>query len=442
MLQDLDPEDLKKMRSDFLENDKYRNTQNAVMENGIKKSITNKSVIESHPFVFSIDVDSDDVMNQKHSGRCWMFSAMNFIRHHVEKEHHMKNFELSTDYMFFYDKLERANYFYHNVIDTADQPLSDRKVNWLMHTPQQDGGDWSLLVSLMEKYGVVPASVMGETAVSANTTELNFAFNRKLQKDAMKLRNLVNSDASDEKLASELRRMNSENYKILAISFGTPPEKFNFSYRDENNQYHTIGEVTPLEFFKKFVDINLNDYVELMNIPGLGYKYNQVYTIQLSKNMVDGIENRYLNVSMDEMNKLMLEQLKDGTPVWFGCDVLQEYNRPTGSLELGLYDWKRSFGFSLGKDKAERFEYGESLPTHAMLICGVELHDNKPINWKIQNSWGNKVGHLGYFMMGEKWMNAYTYEIVINKKYLSDQQLSAYDKEPIELPYYNAFNPI
>ncbi|WP_297817631.1 C1 family peptidase [uncultured Lactobacillus sp.] len=442
MLQNLDPEDLKQMRSDFLENDKYRNTQNAVLQNGIKKSITDKSVIEKHPFMFSIDVDSDKPLDQKKSGRCWMFSALNFIRFHIEKQHHVKNFKLSADFEFFYDKLEKANYFYHNIIDTADKPLSDRFVRWLLKTPQQDGGDWSLIVSLIEKYGMVPMSVMGENAVSANSNELNFMFNRKLQKDAMKLRDMVNSDASDEKLASELRRLNSENYKILAISLGTPPEKFHYSYRDENNQFHDLGEVTPMEFFKKFVDINLEDYVEIMNLPGHGYKYNQSYTIDTSKNMVDGIENRYLNVSMDEMKKMVINQLKDGMPVWFGCDVLQEWNNPTGSLELDVYDWKRSFGVTLGKNKTERFEYGESLPTHAMLISGVDLRDNKPVNWKIQNSWGDKVGHNGYFMMGEDWMDEYTYETVVNKKYLTDEQLKDYEKEPVVLPYYNAFNPI
>lgn len=442
MYYQLDPEDLKTMRSDFLENEKYRNTQNAVMKNGIKKSITNQSEIEKHPFIFSVDVDSDKVLNQKKSGRCWMFSALNFIRYHIEKEYHIKNFDLSTSYLFFYDKLEKANYFYHNIIDTAAQPLSDRKVRWLLKTPQQDGGDWSPLVSLIEKYGIVPLSAMGETNVSANTNELDFMFNRKLQKDALKLRELVNSDASDEKLNSELRRLNSENYKVISIALGNPPEKFHFSYRDENNNFHDEGVMTPMEFYKKFVNINLDDYVEIMNLPGHGYKYNQPYTIESSKNVVGGIENLYLNVSMDRMKKMVIDQLKDDMPVWFGCDVLQEWNNPTGSLLMDVYDWKRSFGIDLGKDKTLRFDYGESLPTHAMLISGVNLEDDRPTNWKIQNSWGDKVGHKGYFIMSDKWMDSYTYEVVVNKKYLTNTELEDFKKEPVVLPYYNAMNPM
>lgn len=442
MSEELNIEDLKSMRSDFLEDEKYRNTQNAVMKNGIKKSITNQDVINKHPFAFSVDVDSDKVMNQEQSGRCWMFAGLNFIRHHVEKEHHIKNMQLSTVYDFFYDKLEKANYFYHNIIETADKPISDDKVRWLLKTPQQDGGDWSLLVSLIEKYGVVPMSAMPETKVSLNTNELDFMFNRKLQKDAMKLRDLINSDASDEKVSSTLRRLNSENYKVLSIALGTPVEKFTYEYRDENNQFHTTGEITPMEFFKKFVDINLEDYVEIMNLPGHGYKYDQVYGIDMSKNMVGGIENRYLNVPMSTMKKLVVEQLKDDEPVWFGCDVLQEWNNPSGTLELGVYDWKRSFGITLGKDKTARFDYGESLPTHAMLISGVNLKDNKPVSWKIQNSWGDKVGHKGYFILGAKWFDEYTYETVVNKKYLTEDELNAYNQEPVVLPYYNAMNPI
>ncbi len=193
----IDNKNLKQIRSEFLDTSKYRNTQNAVMKNGIKKSITNQSEINSHPFIFSIDIDSNKVMNQKKSGRCWDFSGLNFIRYHIEKDHHIKDMELSPSYIYFYDKLEKGNYFYQNIIDTADQPLSDRLVNWLLTTPQQDGGDWQLLVDLIEKYGIVPMQAMPEDAVSANSQELNRMYDRKLQKDALKLRDLVNSDASD-----------------------------------------------------------------------------------------------------------------------------------------------------------------------------------------------------------------------------------------------------
>ena len=302
------------------------------MKNGIKKSITNQSEINSHPFVFSIDVDSNKVLNQKQSGRCWDLSGLNFIRYHIEKEHHIKDMELSPSYVYFYDKLEKGNYFYQNIINTADRPLSDRLVNWLLTTPQQDGSDWPLLTNLIEKYGLVPNELMPETKPAWNTTEINRMYNRKLDKDAMKLRDLVNNNASDTKIKSVIRQLNQENYRVLSICFGTPPEKFTYGYRDKNKKYHTTGEVTPLEFYKKFADINLDDYVELMNLPGCGYKYNQIYGIELCNNVVGGRNIRYLNVPMHDMRRMVIDQLKDDEPVWFACDVLQEWNNPAGLL--------------------------------------------------------------------------------------------------------------
>lgn len=294
------------------------------------------------------------------------------------------------------------------------------------------------LGKLIEKYGLVPNELMPETTPAWNTTEINQMYNRKLDKDAMKLRDLVNNNASDTKIKSVIRQLNQENYRVLSICFGTPPEKFTYEYRDKNKKYHTTGEVTPLEFYKKFADINLDDYVELMNLPGGGYKYNQTYGIELCNNVVGGRNIRYLNVPMHDMRRMVIDQLKDDEPVWFACDVLQEWNNPAGLLSLKVYDWKLSFGISLGKDKATRVQYRESMPTHAMLICGVDLHDNEPTKWKVQNSWGDKPGHKGYFIMDNSWMDQYTYNTVVNKKYLTDTERAAYEKAEINLPYWTA----
>lgn len=432
------------MRDKFTDSPRKLAVQNAIMKNGLKKSVTNQNYIDSKPFEFSIDVDSDKVLDQKKSGRCWIFSALNFLRFHIEKDFHIKNMQLSPNYIFFYDKLEKANYFYQNIIDTANKPLSDRDVYWLLQTPQQDGGDWYPLVSLFKKYGVVPKSVMDETAVSVDTSELNFVLNRKLQTDAIKLRKLVNDKASKQDIDEAVATMNDENYTVIASALGTPPKTFNYKYRDENNKFHSTGEITPLEFFKKFVKIDLDDYVELLNVPGEQYPFNQSYFIEYADNMVDGVHNRYLNLPMETLNQLAIAQLKDGEPVWYECDVLQEgYGEQRGLLGSKVFDWKNSLGINLNNDKTTRFEYHSSIPSHAMLVCGVDLDDDgKPLNWKIQNSWGPKVGHDGYYMMTNEWNNAYTYEFVVNKKYLTKDQLVAFNKKPVVLPYWNRINPM
>lgn len=83
------------------------------------------------------------------------------------------------------------------------------------------------------------------------------------------------------------------------------------------------------------------------------------------------------------------------------------------------------------QDKAGRLDYSESLMTHAMVLTGVDLDaDGKPIKWKIENSWGDKVGQKGYFVASDAWMDEYTYQIVVRKDFLTAEELAAYEADP------------
>ena len=71
------------------------------------------------------------------------------------RRYNIKDFELSQSYLFFWDKLEKANYFLEQIIDTADEELEGRLVQELMSKPVQDGGQWDMAANLVEKYGLV-----------------------------------------------------------------------------------------------------------------------------------------------------------------------------------------------------------------------------------------------------------------------------------------------
>ncbi|MGA3558023.1 C1 family peptidase, partial [Lactiplantibacillus plantarum] len=92
---------------------------------------------------------------------------------------------------FFWDKIERANTFYRNVEQTARQPISDRLVQFLFDNPGEDGGQWAMAASLVQKYGVVPTSAMPETFNTENTAAFQAVLSRQLRKDGLKLRQLV-----------------------------------------------------------------------------------------------------------------------------------------------------------------------------------------------------------------------------------------------------------
>jgi bleomycin hydrolase len=403
------------------------------VKNGITASAENVSAKVNNVPVFSVDVTTGKVSNQKQSGRCWMFAALNTFRHKMLNDFNLKEFELSQNHTFFWDKYEKANYFYENILATANEPLTSRKVAFLLQTPQQDGGQWDMIVSIFQKYGVVPKTVMPESSNSSNSRDLNNYLNKKLRKDAVALRQLVAEGKTAEDIQTAKEAMLEDIYRFLATSLGTPPETFDFEYRDEDKNYHIDRNLTPQSFYEKYVGVDLDDYVSIINAPTADKPYNQSYTVEMLGNVVGGKEVKYLNVDMPTFKKLAIAQLEQGESVWFGCDVGQSSTRDTGIMALDAYDINDLFDIDFTMTKAERLDFGESLMTHAMVLTGVDLIDGESTKWKVENSWGEKVGTNGFFVMSDAWMDEYTYQIVVRKEFLTAEQLAAFEAEPTVL---------
>ena len=427
-------EQLQNFQADLDKHEGHEVNECAVTKNGILSVSADYRSEVAMDRVFSIDIDTGKVADQKRSGRCWMFAALNTMRHSMCEKLHMKDdFELSQNYTFFWDKLEKSNYFLENVLQTAELPTSDRKVAWLMQTPQQDGGQWDMLVALIQKYGVVPQTVMPETFNSSNSTEINKQLNLKLRKDAVELRELVAANKSDADIQKAKEKMLNEIYRMLAYTFGEPPANFDFEYRDTDNNYHRIENITPQEFFKKYVGWNLDDYVSIINAPTADKPFNHMYTVEMLGNVLGGRQVRHLNLDMQTFRKVAIEQLKHGESVWFGSDVGQESDRKKGIMDTNLYHQDELFDVDFSMSKAERLDYGESMMTHAMVLTGVDLVDDQPTKWKVENSWGDKVGEKGFFVMSDDWMEEFCYQIVVNKKYLPKDLQEILKEEPTVL---------
>ena len=408
----------------------------AAQENGIFKASQNlQSKIDLTP-TFSVEIDTGKPADQKQSGRCWMFSALNTMRHPLQKEYKIKDFELSQNYTNFWDKFEKSNFFFENVIASAKKPLGDRKVSFLFATPQQDGGQWDMLCGLVEKYGIVPKSVYPETANSNNSGALNDTLNTLLRKDGLELRDLVNAGKSEDEIEKRKNELLNDVFRILAISLGVPPKKFDFEYKDDDGNYHREAGITPKEFFDKFVGMNLEDHVSIINSPTDDKPYHKVFSVEYLGNVVGGRQVRHLNVKISEMKDLIIKQLKAGEVVWFGSNVGKDSERQLGLLDTNIYKRDELFDVDFSMSKADKLDSSESMMDHAMVITGVDLVDDKPTKWKIENSWGEKPGFKGYFVMSDSWFDDFVYQAVINKKFLPDDLRTAFDegaKDPIQL---------
>ena len=423
-----------KLYAAYEANPKFAAMENAISHNGLLASLEKRSAAAGNTPVFSLDLTKDKVSDQKASGRCWMFAALNTFRHKMIANFQLEDFELSQAHTFFWDKYEKSNWFLEQVLATADQELTSRKVKFLLDTPQQDGGQWDMVVSLFEKYGVVPKSVYPESISSSDSRELNQILNKLLRQDAQILRELRAEGAESAELQAKKEELLQEVFNFLAMNLGLPPRQFDFSYRDKDNHFQSESGLTPLTFYQKYVDLKLDDYVSIINAPTADKPYGRSYTVEMLGNVVGSKPVRYLNVEMDRLKDLAIAQMQAGETVWFGSDVGQSSNRKEGVMAEGMHDFTASMDIGLTQDKAGRLDYSESLMTHAMVLTGVDLDENgKAKKWKVENSWGEKVGNKGYFVASDAWMDEYTYQIVVRKEFLTAAELAAYEAEPIVL---------
>lgn len=417
----------------YQKNAKFSAVENAATKNGLLNALENRASHAANLPVFSVDLTNDPVSNQKQSGRCWMFAALNTFRHKILTEFKLENFELSQAYTFFWDKYEKSNWFLEQIIGTSDLEIGDRKLKFLLDVPQQDGGQWDMVVALFQKYGVVPKDIYPESISSSASRELDQYLNKILRQDAQILRDLIQNGVD---VAAKKAELLQEIFNYLAMTLGLPPQKFDFEYRDKDDQFHKFEDITPQAFYEKFVDIKLDDYVSVINAPTADKPYNKSYTVEFLGNVIGARDVRHLNVEMDRFKKLAIAQMQAGETVWFGCDVGQVSNRQDGLLTMDAYDFS-AMDLDFTQDKASRLDYSESLMTHAMVLTGVDLDAaGNSLKWKVENSWGEKVGKKGYFTASDAWMDEYTYQIVVRKEFLTAEELAAYEAEPeVLLPW-------
>lgn len=424
---------LRDFQSDFDSKQSYKLAQNAVTQTTVDDIALNRTVVTSIDHTFSHLLDDWEVTNQKKSGRCWMFAGLNLLRVGAMKKMNLKSFEFSQNHTMFWDKLERANFFLEAIIETAEKPIDDRTVAFLLDRPVDDGGQWNMFVNIINKHGLVPQAVMPETESSSSTAKMNSILLNKLREGALTLRKLRESGAPMEAARATKQEILKAIYRILCIHLGTPPSKFDWQYNDKDKKFLRDGEITPLEFVEKYVSLPLDEYVCLVHDPRESSPYGKTFTVKHLGNVLDGDIVKYLNVEMDVMKDAAMRTITDGEPVWFGCDVGKMMRRDKGLWDANLFEYESLYDTSLKLSKSDRLLYHQTLMTHAMLFTGVDVVDNNPRRWRVENSWGEDNGKKGFFVMNDSWFGEYMFEVAVQKSYLPTELQDAIAQEPIEL---------
>ncbi len=412
--------------------------RNAATQVGIEAASLNREKIQHTSTAVSHRLDDWKATSQKKSGRCWLFSSLNFLRSRARESLGVKNFEFSQSYVFFWDKFERANWFLTDIIATSDEPVDSRLVQFLLGDVLGDGGQWDMAVSVYMKYGLVPKEVMPESEASTNSRPMNARLRAVLHIGALRLREAIAAGASAEEVDTQRRKILADVWKILVVCLGEPPVRFNWQWRDDEGNFHRDGEVTPHAFYERHVGVDLSEYICLVDDPRPENPKGSMETVEHLGNVVGGRPIRYLNAPVEEIKRIAAAQIAAGEAVWFGADVSQPYDRGLGFFVTGIHDYDGLFDVDFSSTKLERVRSGESAMDHAMLFTGVDLDEaGQPRAWRVENSWGDEPGDSGFFTMDDQWFTDNVFEVVVPKSALPEDLAAAVDSEPIVLPAWD-----
>lgn len=409
-----------------------RAIMNALTNNELPKLAFNRKFFTKHNNLFSHRIETSGITDQMKSGRCWLFAGLNMLRPKVIKKYNLKDFEFSESYLFFWDKMEKANFFLESIILTANLDLLDREMEQLLKWPIGDGGWWSYVVNLIEKYGVVPKYAMPETYNSSHSWIMNKIIFGKLREDATILRRMSREGTTKEELRTQKVEMLKVIYKMLVLNLGEPPADFIWRYEDKEGKVSLPEGYTPEEFCRKVVDVDLEDYVALMNYPGK--EYNKLLQFDKARNIYEEADPTFVNLDIEKMKEFTLKSILDDEPVFFACDIIKDGDFDKGILSPGIIDYQSVYGVDIEMSKEERVLYRESSANHAMVFTGVDVKDGKPVKWLVEDSHGKERGHEGHWTMYDDWFDKYLYVVIINKKYLPRGVKDLLKEEPIHLP--------
>ncbi|KAL4889316.1 peptidase C1B, bleomycin hydrolase [Aspergillus ambiguus] len=400
-------------------------------------------------FNTKIPLEGSPITNQRSSGRCWLFAATNIFRIPLMNRYHLADFELSQAYLFYWDKIEKANYFLEQIVATASLDLSSRLVQTLLQDPVTDGGQWDMLANIVRKYGLVPHALYPDRVNAQASAKMDWLVTAKLREQALRLRRLVRDKQGATAAAVVAREKDAalrEIHALITLMLGPPPrpdEEFVWECVDAGSGRARRVVDTPRGFAEKAFamaatrrgEVDPTSMISLVNDPRNGF--GRLMTVDRLGNVVEGQPITYVNVDMKTIKTAAISMLRAGYPVFFGCDVGKFSDSALGVMDAELWDLELGFNVTLGMSKAERLSSGETAMTHAMVLTAVHVEEGKPVRWRVQNSWGDQVGDKGWFVMTDRWMDEFTFQVVVDPRFVSKEVRDILSQEPTVLPRWD-----
>lgn len=440
MNQQIRLEDIARFSEQYNKDNKNKIVENSITRNGLENTCIDRQIIIENQPIFNIELPESKRYNQEDNYKCWIYAGINVIKHNIAKNLNIDimNLELSNTYISFFDKLEKSNNTYENIIELENVDLDYIHKEKVMQYCVAEGGYWQWFVAIINKYGIVPMNFMPDNIESKNYQKITEIFTEKVKKDITYLLKLKSNNESIEELRKIKDKFLQENYNLLSKILGEPCSKFNYEYKDKNNNYIIYKDMTPKEFKDKFLTLDLDNFVSIGNLPMYNKEYYKIYSKKYLGNVYKNSYASFLNLPIEDLKNLTIKQLKDGIPVWMGAHIRKFRDKKSGILDIRLYNYRETLDFNpLTKEEALNLHDIEM--HHAMTFCGVHLLENKPVRWKIEDSYGDKEKVNGYYIMNDNFFNEFVLSVVIDKKYLSKEQLDLLEENAIDIEVEEPF---
>jgi bleomycin hydrolase len=437
---------------------------NAATNNDIRDLSLNRELVKTHNSQFNFVVKATGIIDQKSSGRCWMFGGANVITPRVMNKLKLSDFNLSEAYLAFWDKLEKSNFFLETMIQLRDRDINDRSLQMWLEAPMGDGGWWTYFEKLIRKYGVIPASAMPETKQSSATDRVNGLLNTMLRKATAEIRRMHRAGKKEQDIRQYKETVLGDVYKLLVLAYGQPPKEFVFRYEETNKDTSASAKVTdsavaidsaktkdstetkvlvdhhytPQSFFKEFYGDMTTEYVALVHNPAM--KDATLYELIGSRNVFEDSDVRFLNLPIAKLKEYAYKMILDSQIVWFACDVGRDNYRDSGMFAVNIFDYSTTLGIDLKTTKADRISYRDTSPNHVMVLLAVDTTEaGVPRKWRVENSWGSSTGSGGYWTMYDSWFDENVLLVMVDKKKLSEADAALLDQKPVVIEDWQPF---
>lgn len=404
--------------------------ENKIKKYGLDKVCINKKIIEENPPIFNLELEETKRYDQKESLRCWAFSGINVIKRNMANNLNIDimKFELSDNFIAFFHRLEKANTAYERVITSKTTDLDKIVKKNILKNPIEEVGNWKTFIGIVKKYGLVPIETMPTTIEGKSATKVTNLFSETVRSNAITLLKLKQQNKNIDEIRKKKAKILEEDYAFLSKVYGEPVKTFHYEYTDKNGNHIILKNITPKKFAQQFLSIDIENFVFVSNVPKKDRKYGQKLKNPTSINIHKMKYVEFLHISSQELKELSLRQLREHIPVMIGIYIRKFADNDSGVLDTRLYDYHKFVNYK-SLNKEDGLLTGDIYLHHWMTITGVKIEDNKPIRWKVEDSYGDKEKVNGYYIMNDNYFDKYVFTAIIDKKYLSAKQLKWYKQK-------------